>query len=94
MPVEAWLDLLGYFDAVNFAPDVKCPVIMGLGLALRPEPGSRHHRGLRLPSRRAGDRGVALGRPLLSAEVPGVAENSVGGIRGGALVRLSCFGER
>jgi len=42
MPVEAWLDLLGYFDAVNFAPDVKCPVILGLGLrdyGLSPAPG-------------------------------------------------------
>jgi cephalosporin-C deacetylase-like acetyl esterase len=23
---------LAYFDMVNFAPDVKCPVIIGLGL--------------------------------------------------------------
>jgi len=42
MPRENWLCLLGYFDMVNFAPDVKCPVIIGLGLrdyGLSPAPG-------------------------------------------------------
>ena len=32
VPLEKWLRLLAYFDMVNFAPDVKCPVIIGLGL--------------------------------------------------------------
>jgi cephalosporin-C deacetylase len=42
VPLEKWLRLLAYFDMVNFAPDVKCPVIIGLGLrdyGLSPAPG-------------------------------------------------------
>jgi cephalosporin-C deacetylase len=42
MPLDAWLKLLSYFDMVNFAPDVKCPIIIGLGLrdyGLSPAPG-------------------------------------------------------
>ena len=34
--------MLGYFDMVNFAPDVQCPVVLGLGLRdydLSPTPG-------------------------------------------------------
>jgi cephalosporin-C deacetylase len=37
-----WNQMLAYFDMVNFAPDVKCPVIIGLGLrdyGLSPSPG-------------------------------------------------------
>jgi len=40
--VDEWLSRLAYFDMVNFAPDVKCPVIIGLGLRdydLSPAPG-------------------------------------------------------
>ena len=40
---EQWnAKVLAYFDMVNFAPDVKCPVIIGLGLrdyGLSPAPG-------------------------------------------------------
>ncbi len=42
VPLEKWLRRLAYFDMVNFAPDVKCPVIIGLGLrdyGLSPAPG-------------------------------------------------------
>ena len=42
MLLDQWLRLLAYFDMVNFAPDVKCPVIIGLGLrdyGLSPAPG-------------------------------------------------------
>ena len=42
MPLDEWLRLLAYFDMVNFAPDVHCPVIIGLGLRdydLSPAPG-------------------------------------------------------
>ena len=42
MPLEQWLRRLAYFDMVNFASDVKCPVIIGLGLrdyGLSPAPG-------------------------------------------------------
>lgn len=42
MPLDEWLRLLAYFDMVNFAPDVRCPVIIGLGLRdydLSPAPG-------------------------------------------------------
>jgi phosphopantothenoylcysteine decarboxylase/phosphopantothenate--cysteine ligase len=42
VPLEKWLRLLAYFDMVNFASDVRCPVIIGLGLRdydLSPAPG-------------------------------------------------------
>jgi cephalosporin-C deacetylase len=42
LSLEQWLRRLAYFDMVNFAPDVKCPVIIGLGLRdydLSPAPG-------------------------------------------------------
>jgi cephalosporin-C deacetylase len=42
MPLGEWLRLLAYFDMVNFAPDVQCPVIIGQGLRdydLSPAPG-------------------------------------------------------
>jgi cephalosporin-C deacetylase len=42
VPQGQWLRRLAYFDMVNFAPDVKCPVIIGLGLRdydLSPAPG-------------------------------------------------------
>jgi cephalosporin-C deacetylase len=40
--LDEWLRRLAYFDMVNFAPDVKCPAIIGLGLrdyGLSPAPG-------------------------------------------------------
>ena len=65
MSRKSWSKLLSYFDMVNFAPDVKSPVIIGLGLrdyGLSPAPGIIAAYAY-LPGHKA--LGVSPGWPLL-----------------------------